>query len=180
MFPTVPGLKGLLESAGPGSSVLLHYPAQSLLSIEGAHSFTSVLCWQGPWASVTLVGCRSPENIYYRKSTTGLTLVKKNLWATHSSVFHHSEYWVVSIFFFFLNRAVPVAYGSSKLGVELKLQLPAYTTAIATSDPSHVCNLHHSSRQCQILNPLSEAQDRTHVLTDASRFHSALSHEGHS
>ena len=28
-------------------------------------------------------------------------------------------------------------------------------------DPSCVCNLHHSSRQCQILNPLSEGRDQT-------------------
>ena len=54
-----------------------------------------------------------------------------------------------------------------RLGVELKLQLPAYTTAIATRDPSHVCDLHHSSGQCWILNSLSEARDGTRVLVDA-------------
>uniref|UniRef100_A0A8D0PDY6 Odorant binding protein 2B n=1 Tax=Sus scrofa TaxID=9823 RepID=A0A8D0PDY6_PIG len=52
------------------------------------------------------------------------------------------------------------------VGVQLELQLPAYATATAMPDPSHICNLHHSSRQCQILNPLSEARDRTHVLLD--------------
>ena len=46
-------------------------------------------------------------------------------------------------------------------GVQLELQLSAYTTTTATRDPSHVCNLHHSSRQCQILDPLSEARDLT-------------------
>ena len=45
--------------------------------------------------------------------------------------------------------------------------MPAYTTATATPDPSRVCNLHHSSQQRQILNPLSEARDQTHILTDA-------------
>ena len=40
----------------------------------------------------------------------------------------------------------------------------AYNTATATSDLSHTCDLHHSSPQCQILNPLSEARDRTHGL----------------
>uniref|UniRef100_A0A8D1VUY0 Myosin light chain 1/3, skeletal muscle isoform n=1 Tax=Sus scrofa TaxID=9823 RepID=A0A8D1VUY0_PIG len=34
-------------------------------------------------------------------------------------------------------------------------------------DPSHICNLHHSSGQCQILNPLSEARDQTHNLMEA-------------
>ena len=41
-----------------------------------------------------------------------------------------------------------------RLGVKSELQLPAYTSAIATTDPSLVCKLHHSSWQCQILNPL--------------------------
>ena len=44
-----------------------------------------------------------------------------------------------------------------RLGVELELQLLAYTTA--TQDPRHYCDLPQSSRQCQILNPLSEARD---------------------
>ena len=51
-----------------------------------------------------------------------------------------------------------------RLGVKSELQLPAYTTAIAVQDLSHVCNLYHSSWQCQILNPLSKARDRTNVL----------------
>ena len=55
------------------------------------------------------------------------------------------------------------------LGAESELQLPAYTTATATQDPSHSCDLHHSSRQYLILNPLSEARDRTHIFMDASR-----------
>ena len=42
-----------------------------------------------------------------------------------------------------------------RLGVEYELQLPAYTTATATSDLSRVCDLHHSSGQHRILNPLS-------------------------
>ena len=50
-----------------------------------------------------------------------------------------------------------------KLGVKLELQLPAYTTT-ATQYLSHVCDLHNSSQQCQILNPLSEARDWTHNL----------------
>ena len=41
-----------------------------------------------------------------------------------------------------------------RLGTELELQLPACTTATAMSDPSLICDLHHSSWQCQILNPL--------------------------
>ena len=42
---------------------------------------------------------------------------------------------------------------------ESQLHLLAYTTATATPDPSHVYDLHHSSWQRWILNPLSEARD---------------------
>ena len=56
-----------------------------------------------------------------------------------------------------------------RLGVESELQLAAYTTATATLGLSHICNLHQSPWQCQILNPLSDIRDRTHVLMDASQ-----------
>ena len=45
-----------------------------------------------------------------------------------------------------------------RLGVELELWLPDYTTATATQDPSPVGDLHHSSQPGQLLNPLSEAR----------------------
>ena len=37
-------------------------------------------------------------------------------------------------------------------------------------DPSHICELHHSSRQRQILNPRSEARDQTPILMDIGGF----------
>ena len=64
-----------------------------------------------------------------------------------------------------------------RLGVQLELQPPAYTTAAATQDLSHICKLHHSSRQCWILNPLSKARDQTHNFMVPSwiRFHCTTS-----
>ena len=56
-----------------------------------------------------------------------------------------------------------------RLGVELKLQLPAYGTVTATPDLSHICDLHHSSPQHQILTPLSQARDQTSILRDTSQ-----------
>ena len=56
-----------------------------------------------------------------------------------------------------------------RLGVDLELQLLAYATAIAMGDPSHVCDLHHSSRQHRIFNSMSEARDRTCILMDPSQ-----------
>ena len=56
-------------------------------------------------------------------------------------------------------------------GVESELQLSAYTTAPAVQDPSHICDLHHSTQQCWILNLQGEARDRTCVLMDTSQVH---------
>ena len=56
-----------------------------------------------------------------------------------------------------------------RLRVWLEPQLPAYTTARAMQDPSHLCDLHHSSLQYQIFSPLSEARDRTLNLMVPSR-----------
>ena len=50
-----------------------------------------------------------------------------------------------------------------RLGVQPKLQLLAHTTAMATPDPSRICNLSHSSHG--IHNPLSEARAQTCILT---------------
>ena len=58
-----------------------------------------------------------------------------------------------------------------RLGVETELQLPAYTTAIATPDLSHICNLRYSSWQLQILNPLSKARNQTCILMDTSQIY---------
>jgi len=55
-----------------------------------------------------------------------------------------------------------------RLEVESELQLLAYATATATPDPSHVCDLYHSSQQHRILNPLSETRDGAGVLMDTS------------
>ena len=53
-----------------------------------------------------------------------------------------------------------------RLGVETELQLLAYATATPMHGLSHICVLHHSSQQRRILNPLSRARDRTHILMD--------------
>ena len=64
------------------------------------------------------------------------------------------------LFLFFL-RPHPRHMEVPRLGVQLELQLPVCTTATATQDLSCICDLHYSSQQCRILNPLSEARDRT-------------------
>ena len=77
-------------------------------------------------------------------------------------------------FFFFLVflELHPWHMEITRLEVESELQLPVYTTATATQDPRSICDLHHSSGQCQISQPTErEAWDQTCVLTDTSWIH---------
>ena len=81
-------------------------------------------------------------------------------------------------FFFFLRPYLWLTEDPG-LGAESEL-LPAYTTVTAAPDRSCICNLHRSSRQCQILNPLGAARDQTHFLTTLCRALNLLSHNGNS
>ena len=56
-----------------------------------------------------------------------------------------------------------------RLGVELELQLPPCSTATAMQGLSCICDLHHSSWQLWIPDPLSKARDQTHILMDTSQ-----------
>jgi len=76
-----------------------------------------------------------------------------------------SKKWIIPFFFSLLglylqHMEVP------RLGVQSELQLPAYTTATATPEQSPVCDLDHSSRQLQILKPMSEIRAQTQDLMD--------------
>ena len=86
---------------------------------------------------------------------------------------HHTLFFVVVVVFLG-HMEIP------RLGVESELQPPAYTTAIATWHLSLLCDLYHSSWQHWILNPLSQARDRTRVLTDTHQDHNLLRHSGNS
>ena len=76
----------------------------------------------------------------------------------------YKQSWILLWLYFFLFTATPAAYGSSRARDWTGAAAGAYDTATAMLDPSHICNLH------QILNPLSEAKDWTHILMDTSRF----------
>ena len=61
----------------------------------------------------------------------------------------------VFLFFFFFF----MAYGNSQARGLIGAAAAGYATATALPDRSPTCDLHHSSRQCQILNPLNKARD---------------------
>ena len=70
------------------------------------------------------------------------------------------------LFFFCIFMATPSAYRSS--------QARGWIRAAAA-----VCDLHHSSQQCWIFNPLI-TRDRTCILVNTSRVLNPLSHNGNS
>ena len=73
-------------------------------------------------------------------------------------------FFFICLFIYLFLEQHPQHMEVPRLGVESELQLPAYTTDTAMWDLSFVCALHQSSRQCWILNSLSEARGRTHNL----------------
>ena len=66
-----------------------------------------------------------------------------------------------------------------RLGDESELHLLAYTTATATPDLSHVCDLLTGYGNAGSFNPLSKARD-THILIDTSWILNLMSHNGNS
>ena len=65
--------------------------------------------------------------------------------------------------------AAPMAYGGSQARGLTRAEAAdlRHSHSNAGSQP-RLRDLHHSSYQCWILNPLSEARDQTHVLMDTS------------
>ena len=85
------------------------------------------------------------------------------------------RYWLIDWLCF---RATPTACGRSQArggirATAARLHLSHSNTG--TQDQSPVCDLHHSSQQCQIPDPWSEVRDQTHILMDTIwiRFHCA-------
>ena len=67
-------------------------------------------------------------------------------------------------------RDAPLAYGSfqARGWIRVAACTTAYTRATAMPDPSRVCKLQGSSRQCRICNQLSRARDWICILMDTS------------
>ena len=62
-----------------------------------------------------------------------------------------------------------MAYESSQAMGWIIAEDSSQATATAMPDLRHVCNLHHISHQYQLLNPLSEVRDWSHILVDSSQ-----------
>ena len=146
--------------------------------------FLQQLVWQTTQAdccinSLRLKGCNIIEKVM---SPSCNSFLAHDLCSTLSVQFNLPLGGLFFFFFFFLVYLGPHLQHMEvpKLGVESELQLPAFNTATGMSDLSHVCDLHHSSRQYQIPNPLSEVRNQTYILMDTSQNCFLLSHDGSS
>ena len=79
-----------------------------------------------------------------------------------------ADFFLSFSFFCFSGPDLQHMEEAPRIGAELELQSLASATATAMQDPSLICNVHHSSRQRRIPNPLSKARDRTHILIETS------------
>ena len=93
------------------------------------------------------------------------SIVENNL------VFIKYVFFFIFFAFFFFFRATPTAYGSSQAKGRIGAVAASLHHSTTMWDPSHICDLHHSSQQCRIPDPLSKARDQTGILMDASRVH---------
>ena len=62
-----------------------------------------------------------------------------------------------------------MTHGNSQARGRIGATAAGYTTATATWDPSCIYELHHSSQQRQIPDPVSEGRDGTHILMNTSQ-----------
>ena len=67
-------------------------------------------------------------------------------------------FFVCFVFLLFL-WAAPAAYGGSQARGRIGAVAAGLYHSHSNADLSHVCDLHHSSRQRQIINPLSKGRD---------------------
>ena len=128
------------------------------------------LAWVSPCAAGVALKERPKKKD--KKKNVLFDPISHSLDSTHRNKKHqHIKLCVQKCFlqcvFFFLgpnlqHMEVPM------VGVESELQLQAYTTATATPCQSHIFDLHSDLQQCQIFNPLTEARDQTHILTETT------------
>ena len=155
--------------------------------MEVFSDFESIVAkWrQQPECNGNIVGSKKWKNFFSLKKPTKTQRFPK-LWVISIETIIGKP--VRSLLFFLIlfehqNSLIRVLKGRSQsllsyssLGVKSELQLLVCTTATPARDLSRVCDLHYSSQQLQILNPLSGARDNTRVLMDTScvRYHWAI------
>ena len=119
-------------------------------------------------AEEAALNCPGHRALAYGFSGKGIFMAGKSQKALGNGMHCFFLYFFFFFSFVFLGLH-PQHTEAPRLGVKSELLLPAYARATATQNPSHVYELHHSSRQHQILNPLREARDQTLSLMAPSQ-----------
>ena len=133
----------------PSLSFLIKIPTSLIIQLLSSSQKTRGSCWEGMLLHPTMPSDQTEETA---------ELQKRHARAQKFQGFVDPHFCFVLFCSAFLGLQ-PRPMKVPRLGVKLELQLPTYTTATATWDLSHICDLHHSSWQYQILNPLSKARD---------------------
>ena len=177
------------SSEGPGSvpsfDPLSPFIQGSVVSNKRMYAFAVSYCF--PFLASWNAFLCSLSTGFVFSTNTSVTIADWNIQQrhlsfleSHSLVYSASQRNVVSqigafsfLFFSFffclfaISWAAPVAHGGSQARGGIR----AVARATAMQDPSPIYDLHHSSRQLRILNPLSEARDRTCNLIVPSGIH---------
>ena len=167
-LPSPPWMRGACQTAPGASRLPLQFPTSAPPSKERC---AGVRLWPpqggGPWLSplcqpLPITGfCRPSLDLWLccPLAPSGLLSLVVSWLVVLTQLWHLFFFFFFSFWSFCLLGPHPQHMEVPRIGVESELQLPVYTTATATRDPRRVCDLHHSSRQCWILNPVSDARD---------------------
>ena len=142
---------------------------------SNGNSFSLLICVVIGIRALTMKYCLNSSWTWKKRKTKPLPslfcLVSFSVNSMCSSAFSEFAFsrlfgFFLFLFLFFLSFCyffgpLPRHMEVPSLGVESEPYPPTYTRATATQDPSRVCDLHHSSRQRWIFNPLSKARDWT-------------------
>ena len=78
---------------------------------------------------------------------------------------------ILLIYLFCLFRTAPMTYGGSQARGQIRAIAASLCHTHGNADLTCVCELYHSSQQGQIINPLMEARNWTHILMDSCWVH---------
>ena len=92
-----------------------------------------------------------------------------NLISSYSPVGNIRSQFFGFCFFFLLFRVTPTVYGGSQARDQIRATAAGKRHSHSKAGSELSVDLHHSSWQCQIPDPLSEARDQTRILVDSSR-----------
>ena len=157
-YKTEPDLSPVSQACFPGSLSWALYNC-SPLTARFKVSKTWKLCWRTSSLCFSLVLLRKAAcTCYSLVSEKEKKKQNKTKKTNHQPGNRNAGFSPIVLFINFLvpnfrHMEVP------RKGVKSEVQPPAYTRATATQNLSHVCDLHHSSQQCRILNPRNEAKD---------------------